>query len=114
PQADGVLEQPGESAGADEQPRGADQPVVPVPGEGAVQVAPPPDAGAVRGPEAQRGLEPLESARSPQARSPEVGRTSQVTAPGRSEVRSSCVRIGWRSARSLEILALAFLMVLLP
>src|SRR5262245_26359359 len=43
--------------GADEQPRGADQPDVPVLGEGAKQVASPPDAGAVRGAEARRGVE---------------------------------------------------------
>ena len=57
PQADGVLEEPGESAGADQQPRGADQPDVPVPGEGALQVAASADAGAVRGLDAGPHLE---------------------------------------------------------
>jgi len=51
-QADGVPERPGEPPGADEQSCGADQPDVPVPGEGAVQVASSPAAGPVRGPEA--------------------------------------------------------------
>ena len=63
PQADGVPEEPGEPAGADQQPCGADQPDVPVPGEGAVQVAAAEDAGAVRGVEARRHLEPLVAAR---------------------------------------------------
>lgn len=45
------------SAGADEQLRGAEQPGVPVPGEDALQVAPPPDSGAVRGAETRRRME---------------------------------------------------------
>ena len=48
-QDDRLPEEPGVPAGADEQPRGADQPQAAVPGEGAVQVAEAADDGAVRG-----------------------------------------------------------------
>ena len=61
PEADGVLEQPGVSSGADEQPRGADQPAVSVPGEGAVQVETSSDAGPVRGHDARSSLEGVDA-----------------------------------------------------
>ena len=81
PQADGVPEQPGEPAGADQQPRGADQPDVPVPGEGAVQVAATADAGAVRGVDAGRDLEGMDSARGEGRRSREAGQERHDASP---------------------------------
>ena len=79
PQADGVLEEPVESAGSDQQPRGADQPDVPVPGEGALQVAATEDAGAVRGVDAGRDLEGTTAA---QAKATD---RSKPTGPGKTE-----------------------------
>ena len=65
PQDHGLPEQPDQSAGADQQSCGADQPDGSVPGEGAVQVAAAKDAGPVRGVAAGRHLEPLGYARGP-------------------------------------------------
>src|SRR5512147_2811020 len=102
PQADGVLEQPGEPTGADQQPRGADQPDVPVPGEGAVQVASTADVGEIRGVDAGRHLEgtnhrPGEGDGSLKAdRASQDGEREEKTTPGRVSVR-------WCSARSLAI-----------
>src|SRR4051794_9701792 len=59
-QADGLPEVPDEPSVADEQPCGADQPAVPVPGEGAVPVAAA-DAGPVRGVGTGRDLEGMDS-----------------------------------------------------
>ena len=75
------LRSPLGSAGEDQQPRGADQPDVPVPREGAVQVAAAEDAGAVRGPDTGRDLEAMVPRRAGGRHRREAGQTSRDATP---------------------------------
>jgi hypothetical protein len=71
-QVDGVPEEPFESPGADQQPCGADQPDVPLPGEGEIQVATSEGVGAVRGADTGRDLEGMDSGRGEEHQSHEA------------------------------------------
>src|SRR5512132_2511958 len=81
PQTDGVLEEPTQPSGADQQPCGADQSDVPVPGEGAVQVEAPADTGPVRGVDAGWDLEGMDPGRDKEDRSVENSPVRQDTKP---------------------------------
>ena len=95
PQADGLLEEPVESAGSDQQPRGADQPDVPVPGEGAVQVAAAADAGAVRGVDAGRDLERMDPGREDEGRGSGSGRLRHVATPVQTTIKPGRMSARW-------------------
>src|SRR5262249_55498821 len=81
-------------------PRGADQPAVPVPGEGAVQVAAPEDPGAVRGFDAGRHLEGTRRRRDKGDRSLGADRAGRDRRRD-PETTSGCLKVRWRSARSV-------------
>ena len=87
------LKNPVEPAGADQQPRGADQPDVPVPGEGAVQVAAAEDAGAVRGLDSSTRSGAMGFRSRPGKRIPQGPPTTKDASPYRARTSSSRVRM---------------------
>src|SRR5437660_428668 len=101
-QADGLPEEPVEPTGADQQPCGADQPDVPVAGEGALQVASSQDAGAVRGVDAGRDLEGPHQHSSKGDRSLKADRAGQDRRCEK-ETTLRGVKSRWCSARSVRI-----------
>src|SRR6516165_5101707 len=102
PQAYGFPQQPAQPASPDQQPRGANQPNVSLLGEGAVQMAAPSDSGTVRGAEAGRNLESVGILQGPRDRSTEISQTPRNASPSQPEITASCMRIRWRSVRSVE------------
>ncbi len=91
------FEESAEPSGADQQSRGADQPDVPVPGEGAFQMAAAEDAGAVRGDETRHHLERVVATRGPGQDGPpaETGQATQTTTEGRITTTSGRVKLRW-------------------
>src|SRR5271166_2338031 len=103
PQAHGFPQQPAQPASPDQQPCGANQPHVSLLGEGAVQVAAPSDSGTVCGAEAGRSLEGVGIPQGPRDRSTEIRQTPRNASPSQPEITASCMRIRWRSVRSVLI-----------
>src|SRR5271166_27936 len=103
PQAHGFPQQPAQPASPDQQPCGANQPHVSLPGEGAVQMAAPSDSGTVCGVEAGRSREGVGIPQGPRDRSTEIRQTPRNASPSQPEITASRMRIRWRSVRSVGI-----------
>src|SRR5271165_2648787 len=101
PQAHGFPQQPAQPASPDQQPCGANQPHVSLPGEGAVQMAAPSDSGTVCGVEAGRSREGVGIPQGPRDRSTEIRQTPRNASPSQPEITASRMRIRWRSVRSV-------------